>query len=521
MHPYRHAQTHPDKPAYILSGSGESVSYRQLDERSNQGAQLFRAMGLQAGDGIAFLIENHPRYYELLWAAQRSGLRFTCIASKLTADEVAYILGDCGARAFIASAALMAIAAPAAAMAACRQLYVLGEATGAFQDFEAARAGQPTTPIADESTGSAMLYSSGTTGRPKGVKRAGVVDPDIAAPNILAALGTALYGWTADTVYLSPAPLYHAAPLGWSMAVQSMGGTVIMMEHFDAEAALQAIERYTVTSAQWVPTHFIRMLKLPEGVRTRYDLSSLTAVFHAAAPCPIPVKDAMIAWWGPIINEYYAGTEGNGFCVCNSVEWLAHKGTVGKGLNAEVKICDDAGEPLRVRTEGMVFFAGGGQFEYHGDPAKTAESRNQQGWTTLGDVGWLDEDGFLYLTDRKSFMIISGGVNIYPQEIENLLIGHPKVADVAVVGAPHEDMGEQVVAVIQPMDWREAGPALAQELSDWLRERLSHVKAPRQIDFMQELPRHQTGKLYKRLIRDTYWGKAATPVELVPGSRRS
>jgi long-chain acyl-CoA synthetase len=520
MHPFLHARTNPDKPAFIMAGSGETVTYRQLDERSNQGAQLFRSIGLKPGDGIAFFIENHPRYYELLWAAQRSGLRFTCISSKLTVDEVAYILDDCGAKAFVASAELLPIAAPAAAMSACKQLYVLGDAVGDFQSFEAARAKQPTTPIADEVAGTAMLYSSGTTGRPKGVKRAGVVDPDIAAPNTLATLGTALYGWTADTVYLSPAPLYHAAPLGWSMAVQSIGGTVVMMEHFDAEASLRAIEQFKVTSAQWVPTHFIRMLKLPEDVRSKYDLSSLIAVFHAAAPCPVPVKEAMIAWWGPIINEYYAGTEGNGFCVINSAEWLEHKGSVGKGLGAEVMICNDEGEPLPPRTEGMVFFAGGGQFEYHGDPSKTAESLNKHGWTTLGDVGWLDEEGFLYLTDRKSFMIISGGVNIYPQEIENLLIGHPKVADVAVVGAPHEEMGEKVVAVIQPMDWAEAGPELAQELSTWLRERLSHVKTPRQIDFMQELPRHQTGKLYKRLIRDTYWGKGENPVALVPGSAR-
>jgi long-chain acyl-CoA synthetase len=392
------------------------------------------------------------------------------------------------------------------------KLYVLGDAQGPFDSLEAARGAMPITPIADESSGSAMLYSSGTTGRPKGVKRAGLADPDIAAPNALASLGQALYGWSAETIYLSPAPLYHAAPLGWSMGLQSIGGTVVMMERFDAEEALRFIEKYKITSAQWVPTHFVRMLKLPEETRTRYDLSSLKAVFHAAAPCPVPVKEQMIAWWGPIINEYYAGTEGNGFCVINSQEWLGHKGSVGKSLMAEVKICDDEGDPLPPRSEGLVFFAGGGQFEYYGDPAKTADSRNKHGWTTLGDVGWVDEEGFLYLTDRKSFMIISGGVNIYPQEIENLLIGHPKVADVAVVGAPHEEMGEQVVAVIQPMDWAQAGPALADELALWTRERLSHVKAPRRIDFMQELPRHQTGKLYKRLIRDAYWGKANTTI---------
>jgi long-chain acyl-CoA synthetase len=384
---------------------------------------------------------------------------------------------------------------------------MVGGEAGHYRSLEDARTPFPTTPIADESAGRAMLYSSGTTGRPKGVKRAGVVDPAIDAPNPLAMLGQALYGWTPDTVYLSPAPLYHAAPLGWSMAVHALGGTVVMMERFDAEDALRFIEQYKITSAQWVPTHFVRMLKLPPEARERYDMSSLKAVFHAAAPCPVPVKEQMIAWWGPIVHEYYAGTEGNGFCIINSTEWLAHKGSVGRGLTAQVKICDEDGEPLPPRAEGLVFFEGGGQFEYHGDPAKTAESRNKHGWTTLGDVGWLDEEGYLYLTDRKSFMIISGGVNIYPQELENVLIGHPKVADAAVVGAPDEEMGEKVVAVIQPMNWAEAGDDLRNELMAYARQHLSHVKAPRVIDFMAELPRHPTGKLYKRLIRDAYWAK--------------
>jgi long-chain acyl-CoA synthetase len=241
-------------------------------------------------------------------------------------------------------------------------------------------------------------------------------------------------------------------------------------------------------------------------------MSSLVSVFHAAAPCPVPVKEQMIAWWGPIVHEYYAGTEGNGFCIINSQEWLAHKGSVGRGLTAQVRICDDDGEPLPPRTEGLVFFEGGGQFEYHGDPKKTAEARNKHGWTTLGDVGWIDEEGYLYLTDRKSFMIISGGVNIYPQEIENLLITHPKVADAAVVGAPDEEMGEKVVAVIQPMDWDADHEALRGELLAFTRKHLSHVKTPRLIDFMQELPRHPTGKLYKRLIRDAYWGKEGSRI---------
>ena len=508
MHPTHHAKANPDKPAFIMAYSGETVTYGELEARSNQGAHLFRSLGLKAGDAVAFFIENHPRYYEALWAAQRSGLRFTCLSSKLTTGEVEYIVKDCGAKAFVTSLHLAEMALAVAPLIPGVALLMVGGTAGPYASFEDARAPFPTTPVADQMAGGAMLYSSGTTGRPKGVKRAGAVDPAIDAPNGLATIGQALYGWTPDTVYLSPAPLYHAAPLGWSMAVMALGGTVIMMERFDPEDSLRFIEQYKVTSAQWVPTHFVRMLKLPPEARARYDMSSLIAVFHAAAPCPVPVKEQMIAWWGPIVHEYYAGTEGNGFCIINSEEWLAHKGSVGRGMTAQVRICDDDGEPLPARAEGMVFFEGGGQFEYHGDPAKTADSRNKHGWTTLGDVGWVDEEGYLYLTDRKSFMIISGGVNIYPQELENLLITHPKVADAAVVGAPDEEMGEKVVAVIQPLDYADAGDALRAELMAFCRANLSGVKAPRQIDFSPELPRHPTGKLYKRLIRDAYWAKS-------------
>jgi long-chain acyl-CoA synthetase len=512
MHPSHHARTNPDKPAYIMAGSGETVTYGQLEARSNQGAHLFRSLGINKGDSVALFLENTPRYYEILWAAQRSGLRFTAISSKLTAGEVEYIVKDCEAKAFIASESLAGVALPLAPLIPGVKLYMVDGAAPPYDSFEAARAAFPTTPIADEGAGGAMLYSSGTTGRPKGVKRAVTGETPIDAPNGLAMMGQALYGWTPDSIYLSPAPLYHAAPLGWSMGVQALGGTVVLMERFDPEDALRLIEKHKVTTAQWVPTHFVRMLKLDPAVRSRYDTSSLTQVFHAAAPCPVPIKQQMIEWWGPIISEYYAGTEGNGFTAINSAEWLEHKGSVGRSLNAELKICDEDGNPLPPRTEGTVYFAGGGEFEYHNDPKKTAESRNQHGWTTLGDVGWVDEEGYLYLTDRKSFMIISGGVNIYPQEIENLLITHPKVADVAVVGAPHEEMGEQVVAVIQPANWADAGDELAAELSAFARANLSHVKAPRRIDFMAELPRHQTGKLYKRLIRDAYWGKEGSKI---------
>lgn len=508
MHPSHFAESTPDKPAYIMAESGEVVTYAELDDRSNQGAHLLRSLGLNPRDGIAFLLDNHPRYFELLWTAQRSGLRFTCLSSKLSSDEVEYIVRDSEAKILITSKALINAAQAVADRLPSVRVATVGPPIEGYLDFEQARMSMPKMPVADETAGRPMLYSSGTTGRPKGVKRSGVLDPDIAAPHPQAVLGKSLYGWTADIVYLCPAPLYHAAPMNWSMAVHTVGGTVVLMERFDAEQALAYIERFGVTTAQWVPTHFIRMLKLPAEVRNRYDLSSLTNAFHAAAPCPIPVKEQMIEWWGPIIHEYYGGTEGNGFCAIGPDEWATHPGSVGRAVIGKIRICDDEGEPLPAGAEGLIYFEGGRDFEYHGDPEKTAQAYNRYGWTTIGDVGRVDEDGYLYLTDRKSFMIISGGVNIYPQEIENVLVEHSKVADVAVIGAPHEDFGEQVVAVVQPSHWEDATPELANELIQWVRDRLSHVKTPKRVDFMVELPRYPTGKLHKREIRDPYWAKA-------------
>jgi len=506
MHPYLHAQTQGDKAAYIMAGSGEVVTYAQLDQRSNQGAHLFRSLGLSQGDVIAILMENNARFFEVAWAAQRAGLYFVCVSTKLTSAEVEYILKDCGAKVFITSAAMGPLIDDVAQLVPDMTLFAVGGPIGAYAGFEEARANEPTTPIADETAGSDMLYSSGTTGRPKGVKPALNGGP-IDAPNALQMMAQGLFGFSGDSIYISPAPLYHAAPLRWCMTVHKLGGTVIVLEKFDPETALALIERHKVNCGQFVPTHFVRMLKLPEAVRTKYDVSSMKSAVHAAAPCPVPVKEQMIAWWGPVIYEYYAGTEGNGFCWINSENWLTHKGSVGQAVLGELRICDDAGDPVPPRTEGAVYFANGPAVNYHNAPDKTAESYNKHGWTTLGDVGWADEEGYLYLTDRKSFMIISGGVNIYPQEIENLLITHPKVADAAVVGAPCEEMGEKVVAVIQPMDHAEDQTALAAELLAFARANLSHVKSPRRIDFMAELPRHPTGKLYKRLIRDAYWGK--------------
>ena len=505
MHPSIHGAETPDKPALIVAETGETVGYAELDRRSNRAAHLFRSAGLAVGDTIALFLENVPEFYDVAWGAQRSGLFYVCISTKLTAPEVDYIVRDSGAKLVVASAVLE-VAGPLAAELGGIAIYAIGGAVPGWSSWESAVAAMPDTPIADERAGIDMLYSSGTTGRPKGVRVALPEDPAIAAPNVLMMLAQGLYGLGPETIYLSPAPLYHAAPLRWSMTVLRLGGTVVMMQHFSPLTTLAAIETYGATASQWVPTHFVRMLKLSEEDRSRFDLSSLRVAIHAAAPCPIPIKEAMIAWWGPVLYEYYAGSEGNGLTTINSEQWLAHKGSVGKAAYGVLHICNEAGEELGPDEEGLVYFEGGGQFEYHNDPGKTAEARNAQGWTTLGDIGRIDAEGYLYLTDRKSFMIISGGVNIYPQEIENRLITHPRVADVAVIGGPCPEMGERVVAVVQPVDMAEAGPELAEELTAWCRAELSGVKTPRQIDFTEELPRHATGKLYKRLLRDRYWG---------------
>jgi len=513
MYPGSVAREVPDKPAYVMAGSGQVVTYRELDERSNRLAQLLFAAGLRPGDGIAVFLENHPRFFEVVWAAQRSGLYYTAISSRLTAPEVEYIVNDCGAKVFVTSHAKADVAAELAAkLPAVRRRLMLDDAIPGFEDYEAATAAHPATPIAEELEGSDLLYSSGTTGRPKGVKPPLSGKPAGTAPALLAFV-SALYGANRDTVYLSPAPLYHAAPLRFCMAVQRHGGTCIVMEHFDPLEALRLIEKHRVTFSQWVPTMFVRMLRLPESERARFDLSSHRAAVHAAAPCPVPVKEQMIAWWGPILHEYYGGTEGNGLTALDSTQWLAHRGSVGKAVLGEVKIVDEAtGEEQPARSPGVVYFANGPRFEYHNDPEKTASARNAKGWSTLGDIGYLDEDGFLYLTDRKANMIITGGVNVYPQEAENVLITHPKVVDVAVFGVPNEEFGEEVKAVVQLADMGEAGPTLERELIEFCRSHLSAIKCPRSVDFEAELPRHPTGKLYKRLLKDRYWGGHGTRI---------
>jgi len=514
MWPGAHAASTPNKAAWIMDESGEAVTYAELDARSNRLAQLFHARGLRFGDHIAFCLENSPRFLEVCWAAQRSGLVFTPINFHLTAEEMAYIAADCDAQAFITSAAHSAVAAqlrdrlPATVHT---RLIVDGTVPG-YERYEDAVAACPATPLTEQLEGGPMMYSSGTTGRPKGVAQPLERAPIGSATTLLRGFER-LYGVGPDTVYLSPAPLYHAAPLVFCLTITRAGGTVIIMERFDPLRALAAIERHRITHSQWVPTMFIRLLKLPEGERRRHDLSSMRVAVHAAAPCPIPIKEQMIEWWGPIIQEYYAATEGIGATLISSEEWLAHKGSVGRPLTGAVHIVDDDGRELPVGEPGRVFFEPTGpQFRYYKDPEKTARARHPRGWGTVGDVGYLDADGYLYLTDRKDFMIVSGGVNIYPQEIENVLVTHPRVADAAVFGVPNDDMGEEVKAVVQPIDPALAGPALADELQSFCRQHLAGYKCPRSIDFVAEIPRAPTGKLYKRLLREPYWAGRRTRI---------
>ncbi|MFN4113244.1 MAG: acyl-CoA synthetase [Sphingomonadaceae bacterium] len=509
MHPITHAQNRPDHPAIVMAASGEVVTYGAMDATANRFAHLLRAHGLGPNDAFAVLMENNVWYLQLVWGSQRAGTMLVPISTRLTAPEIAYILKDSEAKLLISSTKFAEILSALPAAGADIPTLVLG--SGGADDFEAALAAQLAEPIADQAPGLVMLYSSGTTGRPKGIRPAPPADPDILALNPLVMLATMGAGMPSDgsMIYLSPAPLYHAAPIGWCSTVHRLGATVVVMEKFDPEAALAAIEQHRVTDSQWVPTHFVRMLKLPPEVRTRYDLSSHQRALHAAAPCPVPVKQAMIEWWGPIVNEYYAGSEGIGMTMVRSPDWLAHPGTVGRAIHGKLHICGPDGEEVPVGTDGLIYFENDILPTYHNDPDKTADAMHPKGWMTLGDIGHMDEDGFLYLTDRKSHMIISGGVNIYPQEIENLLVTHPKVMDAAVIGAPEPDLGEQVVAVVQPVDMALAGPELEQELRDFLAPSLSRIKMPRLFDFRPELPREANGKLYKRELRDEYAARAA------------
>ncbi len=510
--PGAHLPDRAHAPAVIMADSGATVTYAELDERSKRFAQLLHAEGLRQGDHVAVMLENHPRYFEVFWGAQRAGLYTTPINWHLKADEAGYIIADCGATAVVTSAALAGVASQLEPhLGGVKVRLMIDGAVGGYDSYEQAIERYPAEPLDDEIEGSYMFYSSGTTGRPKGIKPTIVPQPFGAGGGALIMLIQHMYGFTDQTVYLCPAPLYHAAPLGWSTTAQRLGGTVVVMEKFDPNQCLELIERHRVTHAQFVPTHFVRMLKLSDAERTARDLSSLQMVVHAAAPCPVDVKRRMIDWWGPIINEYYAGSEGNGFCAIGTEQWLAHPGSVGVPMMGTIHILDEAGNELPVGEAGQIWFESDLKFEYHNDPEKTANAFNERGWSSLGDIGYLDADGFLYLTDRASHMIISGGVNIYPQEVENELTMHPAVADVAVIGVPNADLGEEVKAVVIAADPTAAGDALGHELIAFCRSRLAHYKCPVTVDFVDELPRLPTGKLLKRQLRDRYWTPESSP----------
>jgi acyl-CoA synthetase (AMP-forming)/AMP-acid ligase II len=524
VYPGEWARRRADEPLFVFEPSGTVVTFAEYERDANRMAHLLRDVGLGLRDHVAFMVENRPELLVAEGGADRTGLYFTLVNSFLSAEEAAYIVNDCGARVVVASAGTWAAAQelPARCPAVERWLLVgateledVGDSSidvGAYEDFATALAAFPDTHVPDERVGMPMGYSSGTTGQPKGIRRPlaerGPMDEDA-----LFLQGASTFRYREGMTYLSPAPLYHSAPQAAVSTAVHYGATTIVMERFDAALFLELVERHRVTHSQVVPTMLSRLLKLPDEVRAGADVSSLEAVVHAAAPCPVPVKQAIIDWWGPILYEYYSATEAIGATFIDSHDWLAHPGSVGRAMLGEIVVLDDDGDELPAGEQGTVWFRGAASFEYHNDPDKTAGAKDATGnLATVGDVGYVDTDGYLYLTDRKSFMIISGGANIYPQEAENLLVTHPQVLDVAVIGVPDEDLGEAVKAVVQLAPGVAASPRLESELIAFTREHLAHYKCPRSVDFVDELPRLPTGKLYKRILRDRYWEGHASRV---------
>ncbi|MDT3442703.1 MULTISPECIES: acyl-CoA synthetase [unclassified Pseudofrankia] len=496
-HPKRFAASAPDRPAVIVGDT--TITYAELDARSNRLARAFRAAGLRTGDNVAVLMENRAEYFEVTWAGLRAGLLVTPINWHLSTAEAAYIIADCGAAALVVSAGCADVVAGLGEVAPKFRLVVDGQIEG-FEPYEQVVAGLPSSPLDDEAEGNWMFYSSGTTGRPKGIKPIEVGGP-VGVPTGFTAMVRHLFGGDESTVYFSPSPLYHAAPSGWAAAVHRIGGTVVVGPRFEPVDFLETIQRHRVTLAQVVPTHLVRLLRLPEQERNRYDLSSLKVLVHAAAPCPVEVKRAALGWLGPVIHEYYAGSEGVGFCYIGPEEWLAHPGSVGRSMQGAVHIVDEQGAEVAAGTDGRVYFEPARRFEYHGDPEKTASVFDERGWATYGEIGHVDEDGYLYLTDRATNMIVSGGVNIYPREIEDVLIQHPDLVDVTVIGVPDADLGESVRAVVQPATYPPADPAaLEAEIIAFCRARIARFKAPRSVRFLAELPRLPTGKIARRLL---------------------
>ena len=501
-----YAEATPDKPAVIMYPSGKVVTFAEMESRANQLAHFFRENGLREGDVVAILMENNEHFHTVMWAARRSGLYYVPINTHLTPAEAAYIVDNSGAKAIIGSAALRPVCEGLAEHlpnGLPALLMIADDDLPGWLRYPECVADRPTSPIGDEIEGDLLQYSSGTTGRPKGIKRPLPHLPPSEVPGMMSAMvGFWMVG--SDAVYLSPAPLYHTAPSVWSLSVLAAGVPVVVMERFDAEGALDAIARHRVTHGQFVPVMFTRMLKLPGAVRDSYDVGSLRRVMHAAAPCPVEIKKQMMDWWGPIVDEYYASSEAIGATLITAEEWLAHPGSVGRPSVGAIHIVGEDGAEVPPGQEGEIYFEGNSTFEYLKDPAKTAAARHDRGWVTVGDVGYVDSEGYLYLTDRRHHMIISGGVNIYPQEAENTLVAHPKVADAAVFGIPDDDMGQSVKAVVQTVDPADATDEFGAELLEWLRNRLAHFKCPRSISFEENLPRTDTGKLYKHELIERY-----------------
>ncbi len=515
MYAAEQAEEHPDEAALIMAPSGRVVTWAEYEAGANQVAHLLRDTGLRKGDHMAIFMENDPAVFLTEAGAERTGLYFTPVNSYLSAEEVAYVVNDSQSRVVVTSGAKAEVAEQLPALCPNVERWVMvgrSGAAGPFESWDEAVGTAATDHVSDEQMGAPMMYSSGTTGRPKGILRP-MYDLRPGETSIAVAGIAALWGLREGMVYLSPAPLYHTAPQVSCAIALRMKSTVVVMEQFDPALYLDLVGRFRVTHSQVVPTMFSRMLKLPEEVRAAADVSSLEVIIHAAAPCPVPVKEQMIEWFGPILIEYYAATEGNGATFIASADWLAHKGSVGRGVLSEITILDDDGHPCPVGTPGTVWFGGATDFEYFNDPEQTASSRRDDGKTsTVGDVGYLDEEGYLYLTDRKAHMIISGGVNIYPQETENLLVTHPSVLDAAVIGVPNDDLGEEVKAVVQPVEGVTGDEALERTLIAFCREHLAHFKCPRTVDFVDELPRLPTGKLYKGVLREQYWGDHDTRI---------
>jgi long-chain acyl-CoA synthetase len=498
------AQT-PDRTAAI-EPDGAVVSYAGLAARADRLGRGLQALGLAPGSTVAGMLPNGADALALFFAALQTGLYVVPVNWHLTAAEIAYILGDSEACAFVAHERFGDVAAAAADQAGIerRARFAVGDIPGfaPLADLGAGGTGRP----GERTTGAPMLYTSGTSGRPKGVRRAlSGEDPDAVPPFttwFFAIFGLKPYD---GHVHLCCSPLYHTAVLNFATISITLGHPVVLMDRFDPEALLGLVERHQVTSSHMVPTQFRRLLELPDPVRSRYDLSSLRCMIHAAAPCPTDVKRRMLDWWGPVVTEYYAATEGGG-SVITAQEWLARPGSVGTAWpGSEVRVLDDNGDDLPTGQPGLVYMRmGTSTFDYYKDEEKTLASR-ARGMFTVGDIGYLDADGYLYLCDRKGDMIISGGVNIYPAEIESELSCHPAVDDVAVFGIPHDEWGEEIKAVVQPAGWITPGPELTASLLDFLDGRIATFKLPRTIDYVAELPRDPNGKLYKRRLRDPYW----------------